>query len=55
MEKKSIYTIYSSSSEKNVDKANEQTREEMVNVGRWLTVLWLSSVNKINLAIINIG
>lgn len=33
MEKKSIYAIYSSSSEENVNKANEQTRNEMANVG----------------------
>lgn len=44
MDKKRIYTIYCSSSEENANKANEQTREEMANVGRWLSVLWLSSI-----------
>lgn len=55
MQKKSIYMIYSTSSEENVNKANEWTREEIANVGRWLTLLWLSSTNKMDLDIINIG
>lgn len=51
----SIYSTYNASSEGNVNKANKQTREEMTNLGRLLTILWLYSICQMNLGISSVG